>query len=35
MEKFAPLNMTTEELIEYTPEWQGDRFEDGRPKGAR
>ena len=32
MEKFAPLNMTVEELIEYTPEWTGDRFEDGRPK---
>ena len=32
MEKFAPLNMTLEELIEYTPEWHGDRFEDGRPK---
>ena len=32
MEKFAPLNMTPEELIEYTPEWHGERFEDGRPK---
>ena len=32
MEKFAPLNMTPEELIEYTPEWQGKRFDDGRPK---
>ena len=32
MEKFAPLNLTCEELIEYTPEWTGDRFDDGRPK---
>jgi len=32
MEKFAPLNLTTDELIEYTPEWQGERFPDGRPK---
>ena len=32
MEKFAPLNMSPEELIEYTPEWQGERSADGRPK---
>ena len=32
MEKFAPLNMFPEELIEYTPEWEGERFADGRPK---
>lgn len=32
MEKFAPLNMSPEELIEYTPEWPGERFADGRPK---
>ena len=32
MEKFAPLNMSSEELIEYTPEWPGERFADGRPK---
>ena len=32
MEKFAPFNMSREELIEYTPEWEGERFEDGRPK---
>ena len=32
MEKFAPLNMCPEELIEYTPEWEGERFADGRPK---
>jgi len=30
--KFAPLNMTPEEIIEYTPEWTGKRFADGRPK---
>lgn len=32
MEKFAPLNLTKEELTEYTREWQGERFPDGRPK---
>ena len=32
MEKFCPLNLTKEELIAYTPEWQGCRFGDGRPK---
>lgn len=32
MEKFAPLNMAPAELIEYTPEWDGERFADGRPK---
>ncbi|MCB0080772.1 MAG: hypothetical protein KDE47_07585 [Caldilineaceae bacterium] len=32
MEKFAPFNMTPEELIDYTPDWTGERFEDGRPK---
>ena len=32
MTKFAPLNQTREELIQFTPEWQGERFEDGRPK---
>ncbi len=32
MEKFAPHNLTREELIEYTPEWKGERFDDGRPK---
>ena len=30
MEKFAPFNFSKEELIEYTPEWKGERFEDGR-----
>jgi regulator of RNase E activity RraA len=33
-EKFAPLNLTPAELIEYTPEWNGERFADGRPKVA-
>lgn len=32
MEKFAPLNLSREELVEYTPEWKGDRFPDGRPQ---
>ena len=32
MEKFAPLNLAPEELIAYTPEWDGERFDDGRPK---
>jgi regulator of RNase E activity RraA len=32
MEKFAPLNMSPEELIDYTYEWTGERFADGRPK---
>ena len=34
MEKFAPFNFSKEELIEYTPEWKGERFEDGRPRVA-
>jgi len=32
MEKFAPLNLSEQELVEYTPEWQGERFSDGRPR---
>ena len=32
MEKFAPLNLSPQEIIEYTPEWDGERFADGRPK---
>ncbi len=32
MAKFAPLNMSKEDLIEYTPEWEGERFDDGRPR---
>jgi len=31
-EKFAPLNLSREELIDYTPEWPGERFDDGRPR---
>lgn len=27
-----PLKMTKEQLIQYTPEWKGERFPDGRPK---
>jgi 4-hydroxy-4-methyl-2-oxoglutarate aldolase len=32
MQKFAPLNLTRDELIEYTQEWTGERFEEGRPR---
>ena len=32
MEKFAPLNMTKDEMIAFTPEWEGERFDDGRPR---
>jgi regulator of RNase E activity RraA len=32
VDKFAPLNLTPEELIEFTPLWEGERFENGRPK---
>lgn len=31
-DKFCPLNLSSEELIEYTPEWEGERFDSGRPK---
>lgn len=31
-EKFAPLNLSREELVEYTREWRGDRTPDGRPR---
>ncbi len=30
-DKFCPLNLTPEELVEYTPDWDGARFPDGRP----
>jgi len=32
MEKFCPFNMTPEEMVDYTREWTGERFADGRPK---
>ncbi len=32
MDKFAPLNLSTEDIITFTPEWTGERFEDGRPR---
>lgn len=32
MEKFAPLNLSPEEIIDYTREWKGERTADGRPK---
>ena len=28
----CPLSLQREALIEYTKEWDGDRFEDGRPR---
>ncbi|MEZ4622919.1 MAG: hypothetical protein R2867_46510 [Caldilineaceae bacterium] len=31
MTKFAPLNLTPAELLDYTPDWTGDRAADGRP----
>lgn len=31
-EKSTPLSLAAEEIIEYTPEWQGERFADGRPR---
>jgi regulator of RNase E activity RraA len=31
-EKFAPLNLSPEELTEYTREWKGERTQDGRPR---
>lgn len=30
--KFAPLNLTREEIIDYTRAWDGERSEDGRPR---
>ena len=32
MDETCPLNLSEEQLIEYTPEWDGERFEGGRPK---
>jgi 4-hydroxy-4-methyl-2-oxoglutarate aldolase len=32
MPKFAPLNLTAEEIIAFTPLWEGPRYEDGRPR---
>ncbi len=31
MKKFAPLNLSPDEIIDYTREWTGDRYDDGRP----
>ena len=30
--RFCPLNLTPEELIAYTPDWEGERSADGRPR---
>ena len=32
MQKFCPFNMTPEEMADYTREWTGERFADGRPR---
>ena len=32
MEKFCPFNLTRDEMLDYTREWTGERFDDGRPK---
>lgn len=34
MAKFAPLNLTAEEVVEFTPLWEGPRSKDGRPRVA-
>jgi regulator of RNase E activity RraA len=31
-ETFAPLNLSPDAIVDYTPEWAGARFPDGRPK---
>lgn len=31
MDKFAPFNLTPEEIIAFTPNWEGERTPDGRP----
>lgn len=30
--KYLPYDLSPEELIHFTPEWQGERFSDGRPR---
>lgn len=32
MEKYCPFNLTREEMLDYTREWTGERFDDGRPR---
>ena len=32
MVKYAPLNLTPEEILAFTPEWEGERTGDGRPR---
>jgi 4-hydroxy-4-methyl-2-oxoglutarate aldolase len=32
MTSAMPLKMSREDMIQYTPEWKGERFENGRPK---
>jgi 4-hydroxy-4-methyl-2-oxoglutarate aldolase len=33
-EPFLPISMTRQAIIDFTPEWTGDRMPDGRPKTA-
>ena len=32
MDKYAPLNLSAEDIITFTPEWTGERFNNGRPR---
>jgi len=32
VERFAPLNLSRDEIVTFTPQWEGERFEDGRPR---
>ena len=32
MVRFAPLNLNQQEIVTFTPKWEGERFPDGRPK---
>jgi 4-hydroxy-4-methyl-2-oxoglutarate aldolase len=32
MQKFCPFNLTRDEMLDYTREWTGERFDDGRPR---
>lgn len=34
MPKFAPLNLTPEDIRDFTPLWEGERSDDGRPRVA-
>ena len=34
MEKCCPLDLSPDEIVAFTPEWDGERFPDGRPRVA-